>query len=206
MTWSHPGNACAIREIAMIRLMAAASYIQMIYKWGRKPGTNNQEDMIANLDSMTNDIPGHLLRLPINPRSKLQSDGKLVTPSPAQLKAQLYALNDKYLKLQAKARQKAQTDQIVEISESLMKAFTTVTAQAIDTSTDPVQQMIRSGELKVELLSTTKERCRKAGGWWSDTKGCVPAGTAGASPLGGGGVLPILAIAGAGLLLMKLLK
>ena len=94
---------------------------------------------------------------------------------------------------------------IAEVNESLMKAFTEVTAQAVDASTDPVQQMVRSGALKVELLSDVKDRCQRAGGWWSDTKGCVPAGTAGASPIGGS-VLPILAIAGAGLLLMRFLK
>jgi chorismate mutase len=253
--WSHKGNYCAIRELGHIRLMAALSYIQMMYKWGRNPKKigSKGEDMIADLDKMTSNVPGHMLRLPVNPRTKYDSKTKTwgKTPSVATLKAQLLKLSKRMALLQSVAKKKAAADktaadatQVAQVDPKLLAQFQQAARGAISTADDPMVAAIKSGAVKLQTLYAAKRKCMKSGGAWYEggaacdvnpttkklekcraptasdykTYTCVPSGTPGSTPIteaslkeepgapAGVGAGTILTVAGAGLLLMRLLK
>jgi len=236
------GNYCAIREVGLIRLMAAASYLQMMYKWGTKPGYSKGEDMIANLDNVGGSTPGYILRMPINPRSKIVNN-KMITPSVAQLKGQLIARSARMTQLQAHAKAQAEADKkpSVQVSQSVIDQFKAAatmspTQRAITSS---IPDAFKSGTITFAKAVDNQLKCKNSGGEWFPggaacdvPKGggsiyncrapgptdvmkyyCVPAGTPGASSISetgevskGPSVGTILTIAGAGLLLMRLLK
>jgi hypothetical protein len=107
-------DMCAIREFAMIRLLAAFSYLQMTYMWGR--GDSFEKiDMIKELPDIRN--PGGELEVPVSPKSQLVRRRIVFetevwdTPSITKIYNEIKLKNSEYERIREMAIKQAEADQ-----------------------------------------------------------------------------------------------
>lgn len=255
-------DECAMRQLGSIRLMAALSYMHLVWMRALNPTTTMalpSHDMIGNLASVSD--PAIQMNVPVdvftvNGTVAIANGQKVTIPVSKGYPARTVGdvLQSMRIKknivdtLSKQAEQAAKIDNMIveSVSSNVLQQFQAGTKTAvIGAGSDAVQQMIKSGALKIDTLYAYRKKCRDDGGAWSEAGmtcavassgvltncvpataststlkvyNCVPKGTPGSTPItdsmlaslpGGGGsssILPLIAIAGAGLLLMQLLK
>lgn len=253
-------DECAMRQLGSIRLMAALSYMHLVWMRALNPTTTMalpSHDMIGNLASVSD--PAIQMNVPadvftVNGTVAVANGQKVTIPVSKGYPSRTVGdcLQSMRIKknivdnLSKQAEQAAKIDNMIveSVSTNVLQQFQAGTKTAVVTGAgaDALQQMIKSGALKLETLYASRKKCRDDGGAWSEagmactvdaygnltncvpatsstlkTYNCVPQGTPGsvsitdsmlASLPGGSGssILPLIAIAGAGFLLMQLLK
>lgn len=161
-------NFTAIRELALIRIVSALSYMLMVYHRGDSK-TLNKRDMIAGLYD-SNQPFVKPLQEPANPKGH----------SVYQLVSAIKKRNNQLQKIAQKAHKDAKA---AVLSTELQQFADPVLSRFSPTASSAASQ-IASGRIKVETITDVIAKCKKAGGVSikeTDANGtryrCVPKGS-----------------------------
>lgn len=202
------GDRCYFRELAAIRLMAAFSYIHMVWMWAER-------DMIAELPSPSD--PYAVLEKPVDLVFWPPSKASMGSPAAGEpltdwqqidaMRAQLKAREQLAVNVNKIAREAAAADHLnLHVSSQVAQSAGPAFPAMFTSSQDPIRQAIKSGELLIETWAQVAAKCKAAGGVpvkQSDgSVKCTPASKSAGSS-GGGAAVALTAAAVIALALAK---